>query len=301
MSSKGQATVAAFISILSVVVCLALFFYAFIDVAWSFIIAYFMMSLLIIAYMILRLKQWPEQGSLSPRAKEMYRQFGHFYNLPFLSHSLSGASSTVAMFAIAMVLPTIVSAFWWGFLICLILYVLSAAFARMLSPHSFLVGADEELGHREAMLICGVEPAPKTSIERSLLMNVKVITPKEFGKLSSNGKPPGIQWTGHEMLQGLTYQCGCGSVHAFFQDAEPVRDLPKWPLKIVASCRNNYLTILKIKGWFRVNALVPTYSCDVSTPEAMEEMAIAGLEAMGIDGNKAEAYFDIWNEHFRDR
>ena len=160
MSSRAQAKVATWISLLSMLICLALFVYAFIDIGWAFIIAYSMMGLLILAYIILRLKQWPERGSLSPRAMQMYRQFGHFYNLPFLSHSLSGASSTISMFAIAMVIPTIVSAFWWGLLICLILYMLSAAFARLLSPHSFLVGADEELGHREAMLICGVEPPP---------------------------------------------------------------------------------------------------------------------------------------------
>ena len=74
----------------------------------------------------------------------------------------------------------------------------------------------------------------------------------------------------------LTYQCGCGEHHI-------LRDTPftliAFPVKFIFHCRNDFLTAVRVKGFFTQKA-ISKWSCTLDVFDAMEEYKRRTLELL---------------------
>lgn len=82
--------------------------------------------------------------------------------------------------------------------------------------------------------------------------------------------------------KSLTYECGCGENH-ILRDTDFTLIAPI--VQFIFHCNNNYLTAVKVKGFFSQKA-ISKWSCTTDTFDKMEDLRREMIEEMRKANNE---------------
>jgi hypothetical protein len=116
---------------------------------WGWIILALPSLFLIITLFGLKQKKWSYVPELSPKANQMIRKFGHFYNMPFAGTDFSASATTLMFVGIILAIIGLFHKFWWGIAISAVNWVVMAFVSRAFNPSFFLVDDEERFAHEE--------------------------------------------------------------------------------------------------------------------------------------------------------
>jgi hypothetical protein len=116
---------------------------------WGWIILALPFLFSIITLLSLKQKKWSYVPELSPKANEMIRKFGHFYNMPFAGRDFSASASTLMLAGVILAVTGLFHKFWWGIAIGAVNYFVMAFVSRAFNPSIFLVDDEERFAHEE--------------------------------------------------------------------------------------------------------------------------------------------------------
>lgn len=116
---------------------------------WGWIILALPSGFLLLTLLGLKQKKWAYVPDLSPKANEMLRKFGHFYNMPFAGRGFSASASTIMFAGAILAIIGLFRGFWWGIAIGLANWFIVGFVSRAFNPTLFLVDDEERFAHEE--------------------------------------------------------------------------------------------------------------------------------------------------------
>lgn len=123
--------------------------------------------------------------------------------------------------------------------------------------------------------------APKQSSSKPPATSIpRIVSPFEFGALTGNGAtmPPDI----FDIYYGHAFDCVCGKSHTFGLKTEAPRILPSKQIVVACPDHSNRMTLLKIKGFFRMKGFQYVCGTKIDTESDRQEFIMGMGRGKGM-------------------